>query len=88
MLSDPDNPHYLYDLLGVLKTGFLPGIFIQPDEKECISAVHGISFLRIIESLLLSFLVNTRTSFVFVFSNLHVGNTSAEQELLYSENDI
>jgi len=38
MLCDPGNPHYLYDLLGVLKTEFLPGIFIQPDEKECIPA--------------------------------------------------
>jgi hypothetical protein len=35
-LSDPSNPHYLYDLLGLLKTDFLERIFIQPDEKECI----------------------------------------------------
>jgi hypothetical protein len=37
-LSDPDNPHYLYDLLGVLKTDFLNRIFIQPGGKECINA--------------------------------------------------
>jgi hypothetical protein len=34
-LSDAENPHYLYDLLGVLKSGFLGRIFIQPGEKEC-----------------------------------------------------
>jgi hypothetical protein len=37
-LSDPGNPHYIYDILGVLKSGFLPRIFIQPGEKECIPA--------------------------------------------------
>jgi hypothetical protein len=35
-LLDADSPHYLYDLLGILKTEILPRIFIQPDEKECI----------------------------------------------------
>jgi len=39
-----ENPHYLYDLLGVLKTEMLPGIFIQPDEKECIPAAAAVSF--------------------------------------------
>jgi hypothetical protein len=37
-LSDPGNPHYLFDLLGILKSGLLPRIFIQPGEKECIPA--------------------------------------------------
>ena len=36
-LLDIDNPHYIYDLLGVLKTDFLDSIFIQPNEKECIN---------------------------------------------------
>lgn len=44
LLRDPDNPHYLYDLLGVLKTDFLPRIFIQPDEQECIPATEAVSF--------------------------------------------
>ena len=44
LLSDQNNPHYLYDLLGVLKTEFLPGIFIQPDENECIPAERVTSF--------------------------------------------
>ena len=43
-LSDPANPHYLYDLLGVLKSEFLPKVFIQPDEKECIPAGKVIAF--------------------------------------------
>ncbi|GHV79864.1 hypothetical protein AGMMS49944_16550 [Spirochaetia bacterium] len=37
-LSDPENPHYLYDLLGILKSSFLSRIFIQPGAKECINA--------------------------------------------------
>jgi hypothetical protein len=36
LLLDADSPHYLYDLLGVLKSEILPSIYIQPDEKECI----------------------------------------------------
>jgi hypothetical protein len=44
MLSDPDNPHYLYDLLGVLKAEFLPRIFIQPDERECIPVEQVTAF--------------------------------------------
>ena len=36
LLSDLDNPHCFYDLLGILKTEILPGIFIQPDLNECI----------------------------------------------------
>ncbi|MDR2211464.1 MAG: PHP domain-containing protein [Spirochaetaceae bacterium] len=43
-LADPANPHYLYDLLGVLKTGFLPLFFIQPDENECIPAKDAVDF--------------------------------------------
>ena len=38
LLSDPDNPHCLFDLLGVLKTAFLPRVFIQGGEAECIPA--------------------------------------------------
>jgi len=43
-LSDPNNPHYLYDLLGIIKAEFLPRIFIQPDEKECIPVETVVSF--------------------------------------------
>jgi len=51
LLSDPNNPHYLYDLLGVLKTEFLPGIYIQPDEKECIPAKTVTAFARSISAI-------------------------------------
>ncbi|MDR1390159.1 MAG: PHP domain-containing protein [Treponema sp.] len=44
LLGDASNPHYLYDLLGVLKTGFLSRIFIQPDENECIRARDAVDF--------------------------------------------
>ncbi|MDR0474832.1 MAG: PHP domain-containing protein, partial [Treponema sp.] len=50
-LSDQDNPHYLYDLLGVLKAEFLPGIFIQPDEEECIPAEKLTTFAKSIAAI-------------------------------------
>jgi len=56
--------------------------------KECISAVHDISFLRITSALLWSFMANGRTRFFLFFPNLHIGNTFAEQEPLYLENDM
>jgi hypothetical protein len=43
-LSDGKNPHYLFDLLGALKSGFLPRIFIQPGEKECPPAREIVDF--------------------------------------------
>jgi hypothetical protein len=44
MLSDGGNVHYLYDLLGILKSAFLPRIFIQPGEKESIPARQVTAF--------------------------------------------
>ncbi|MDP3176620.1 MAG: PHP domain-containing protein, partial [Spirochaetaceae bacterium] len=43
LLSDPGNPMLLYDLLGVLKSGFLDRIFIQPDGIECPSAREAVA---------------------------------------------
>ncbi len=43
-LDDPHNPHYVYDLLGSLKSAFLPRFFIQPDEKECIPVTDAVRF--------------------------------------------
>lgn len=51
LLSDPSNPHYRYDLLGVLKTGFLPGFFIQPDENECIPAKQAVDFALSVQAI-------------------------------------
>jgi hypothetical protein len=51
LLSDADNPHYLYDLLGVFKTELLPGIFIQPDAEECIPADRVTAFAESIGAI-------------------------------------
>jgi hypothetical protein len=50
-LSDPENPHYLYDLLGVLKPEFLPKVFIQPGERECIPAERVTAFAASIAAI-------------------------------------
>jgi len=34
-LSDEENPHFRYDLLGVLKSNLLPRFFVQPGIDEC-----------------------------------------------------
>ena len=44
VLSDPANPHYLYDLLGILKASFLPSFFIQPGPDECIPVRQAVEF--------------------------------------------
>jgi hypothetical protein len=43
-LDDPDNPHYVYDLLGSLKSTFLPRFFIQPGPDECIPVAEAVAF--------------------------------------------
>lgn len=43
-LEDEANPHYEYDLLGVMKSGFLPRFFIQPSEDEAISVFEAVEF--------------------------------------------
>ncbi|AEV30352.1 hypothetical protein SpiGrapes_2591 [Sphaerochaeta pleomorpha str. Grapes] len=44
LLLDTDNPHYAYDLLGVLKGNFLPRFFIQPEKAECPDVRQVVSF--------------------------------------------
>ena len=34
-LLDAENPHYLYDLLGILKAYYTNAFFIHPDQTEC-----------------------------------------------------
>jgi len=51
MFADAKNPHYIYDLLGILKTEFLPKIFIQPDEQECIPAIQVTAFAQSIAAI-------------------------------------
>jgi hypothetical protein len=51
MFSDANNPHYIYDLLGILKTEFLTKIFIEPDEEECIPAAKVTAFAHSIAAI-------------------------------------
>ncbi len=46
LLSDSGNPHYPFDLLGVLKSSFLPEIFIQPGPAECLPVSRVAAFAR------------------------------------------
>lgn len=43
-LSDKNNPHYLYDLLGTMKGDFLLQFFIQPDDEECLPVSEVVDF--------------------------------------------
>jgi hypothetical protein len=51
LLSDSNNPHYMYDLLGALKAEFLSGIYIQPDENECIPAAMLTAFAQSVAAI-------------------------------------
>ena len=46
-----DYPHYLYDLLGILKAHLLPSIYIQPGEEECIPANMVTAFAESISAI-------------------------------------
>jgi len=50
-IEDLENPHRMYDLLGILKSSFLPGFFIQPDEKECIPIKAAVDFALSIDAI-------------------------------------
>ena len=41
-LSDPENPHYLYDMLGVMKAELVPRFYVEPDSAESISLEHAV----------------------------------------------
>ncbi|MGM0675191.1 MAG: PHP domain-containing protein [Spirochaetota bacterium] len=45
-LADPENPHLLYDLLGVLKSKFVPRIFETPDDEECMPVSRAVAAIR------------------------------------------
>jgi hypothetical protein len=50
-LSDPDNPCYAYDLLGVLKGSFNDRTFIQPGGEECPKVETVTAFARSINAI-------------------------------------
>ncbi len=43
-LTDTENPHFLYDLLGLFKGSLVPHFFIQPEKDEC-PPVREVTFL-------------------------------------------
>ncbi len=43
-LSNEENPHYVYDLLGVLKSTLLSRFYINPNSKECLSVRDVVTF--------------------------------------------
>jgi hypothetical protein len=43
-LLDTENPHYLYDLLGLLKAFYADAFFIHPDTTECLDVREVIAF--------------------------------------------
>lgn len=45
-LLEPANPHRLYDLIGLLKTGFLDRVFVQPGKEECLPVAAATAFAR------------------------------------------
>ncbi|MCL2488095.1 MAG: PHP domain-containing protein [Oscillospiraceae bacterium] len=44
-LADPDNPHYVYDLLGALKSGFVRRFYIDAD-AECPDVDEFVGFAK------------------------------------------
>jgi hypothetical protein len=51
LLEDKENPHYGWDLLGILKSSFNDRIFIQPDENECPPVTQATAFALSINAI-------------------------------------
>ncbi|MBN2859010.1 MAG: PHP domain-containing protein [Sphaerochaetaceae bacterium] len=51
LLLDENNPHYLYDLLGVMKSAFLPSFFIQPSRDEIPEVKAVVDFALSIDAI-------------------------------------
>lgn len=49
--TDPKNQHIVYDLLGVLKSQYLPEVFVQPGEDESIPVGRVVDFARSIGAI-------------------------------------
>jgi len=46
LISDPTNPHALYDLVGLLKTTLLDKVFLEPGDDECLPVADVVAFAR------------------------------------------
>jgi hypothetical protein len=44
LLLDAENPHYVYDLLGVFKSALVPEFFLPSAHDECISVHEAVRF--------------------------------------------
>ncbi len=44
LLLDTENPHYAYDLLGILKSALVPEFFLPSTKEECISVYEAVDF--------------------------------------------
>jgi Predicted metal-dependent phosphoesterases (PHP family) len=51
LIGDPENPMLSYDLLGLLKSGFLERVFEQPGADECPDAIGVVAFARSIGAI-------------------------------------
>lgn len=51
LLADPDNPHFLYDLLGVLKSAFIARVYV-PATDECLHVRELAALAKRTDSLL------------------------------------
>jgi len=45
-LLDPENPHFLYDLLGLFKSTLVPSFFIRSNHEECPPVSEVVQFAR------------------------------------------
>ena len=50
-LRDEQNPHYGYDVLGVLKSSLLDRVYIPPTANECPPVKQVVAFARSIEAI-------------------------------------
>jgi len=50
-LLDQQNPHYLYDLLGLLKAYYTDDFFIHPDHTECLNVREVLMFSEAIGAI-------------------------------------
>ncbi len=51
LLLEKDNPHFMYDVLGILKSLFLPRFFIQPSVDETPDVRETVAFARSIGAI-------------------------------------
>ncbi len=51
LLADTTNAHYQYDLIGLLKAGYLERVFIQPAQDECLPVAQVVAFARSLSAI-------------------------------------